>query len=81
MNKKRLVACLLNARTNYEKSRAGAQEYPAEMRDKLTNYYDDHIEAIDNALFVINHISWISAAAAVSLLCTVVNLMFIFNFI
>ena len=81
MNKKYLIACLLDARTAYEKSRAEAQEYPGEMRDRLNEYFDDHIEAVDNAVFILNHIAWISAAAAVSLVCTVVNMMFILNFI
>ena len=81
MNKKYLIACLLDARADYVKGRESVQEYPQELRDALTEHFDDHIEAVDNAVFVINHLSWIVAAAAVSLLCTVANMMFILNFI
>lgn len=81
MNKKYLIACLLDARAAYEQGRQQVQEYPQEMRDALTEHYDDHIEAVDNAVFVLNHLSWAVAAAAVSLVCSAVNMMFILNLI
>ena len=60
MNKKYLIACLLDARADYVKGREAVQEYPQKMRDALTEHFDDHIEAVDNAVFVINHLSWMN---------------------
>ena len=81
MDKKYLIACLLDARKAYEKSSTDAQEYSEDIKDGLIEYCDDHIEAIDNAVFVLNNLSWIAAAATVSLVCMLACLLAVCKFI